>query len=339
MKVLVTGGAGYIGSTVASACIDAGITPVILDNLSTGSADFVQDRIFYRGDVGSAGLLGKIFADHPDIEATIHCAALASVEDSVRDPLAYYRENVAKTTTLLESLLAHGCHRLIFSSSAAIYRADGQPAISESAAIGATSPYGRTKVMAEQMFADVAESSPLRVISLRYFNPIGADPAMRSGRPGGRSTHALGLLIQAYQHGVPFKILGDRYATRDGTGLRDYVHVWDLALGHVAALRRFDALVPPHGERRYEAINLGSGSGATVRELITAFETVVGRRVRVQQVGPRAGDVPGAYASTVKAGELLGWTPTLSLPDGIRSALDWAASEAAKDHLLVPVQT
>ncbi len=339
MKVLVTGGAGYIGSTVASACIDAGITPVILDNLSTGSAEFVQDRIFYQGDVGSAGLLAQIFTDHPDIDATIHCAALASVEDSVRDPLAYYRENVAKTTTLLEALLAYDCHRLIFSSSAAIYRADGQPAITESAAIGATSPYGRTKVIAEQMFADVSASSPLRVISLRYFNPIGADPRMRSGRPGGRSTHALGLLIQAYERGVPFKIMGNRYATRDGTGVRDYVHVWDLALGHVAALRRFDSLLPPHGERRYEAINLGSGSGATVRELITAFESVVGRRVRVQQVGPRAGDVPGAYASTDKAGELLGWKPTLTLPDGIRSALEWAASEASREHLLVPAQT
>jgi UDP-glucose 4-epimerase len=339
MKVLITGGAGYIGSTVASACIDAGITPIILDNLSTGSADFVQDRIFYQGDVGSSRLLAQIFAEHPDIEATIHCAALASVEDSVRDPLAYYRENVAKTTTLLEALLAHGCHRLIFSSSAAIYRADGQPAISESAAIGATSPYGRTKVMAEQMFADVSASSPLRVISLRYFNPIGADPRMRSGRPGGRSTHALGLLIQAYQHGAPFTILGDRYETRDGTGLRDYVHVWDLALGHVAALRRFDTLLPPHGEHRYEAINLGSGNGATVRELVAAFESVVGRRVWVRQAGPRAGDVPGAYARTDKAGELLGWHPTLTLPDGIRSALEWAASEAAKHPVLVPAQS
>ena len=338
MKVLVTGGAGYIGSTVSSACADAGITPIVLDNLSNGSLEFVRDRVFYHGDIADADLLSQIFADHPDIDAVVHCAALATVESSVREPLRYYQENVAKTAALVKELLAHGCHRLIFSSSAAVYRAGGQSAIIESAELGASSPYGRTKIIAEQLFEDVSASTKLRVISLRYFNPIGADPRLRTGPQGGRGTHALGQMIHAYRHHADFQITGAGYATRDGTGVRDYVHVWDLALGHVAALRQFDTVVPPGAGRHYEAINLGSGTGATVRELVAAFEEVVGQRLDVKEVSARAGDAAGAYACTDKARRLLDWRPTLDITDGIRAALDWAERESRKARSMVPAQ-
>ncbi|MBT2224413.1 UDP-glucose 4-epimerase GalE [Nonomuraea sp. NEAU-A123] len=320
MRVLISGGAGFIGSTVASACLDAGITPVILDNLVTGRREFAEGRTFYEGDIADGALVDKIFAEQPGIEAVIHCAALIVVPDSVADPVGYYRANVTKSLEFVDHLLRNGCPRMIFSSSASIYRTGDDHTVDESSALDPQSPYARTKAVCEAMFADIAATRPIRVLSLRYFNPIGADPAMRTGLQLRRPSHALGKMIGAHEEGVPFEITGTDYSTRDGSGIRDYVHVWDLAAAHVAALQRFDALSDAEA-----VINLGTGSGTTVRELVDAFNRVVARPVEVVETERRPGDVAGAYTRSDLADRLLGWRPRYSIEDGIRHSLEWAA--------------
>jgi UDP-glucose 4-epimerase len=322
VKVLITGGAGYIGSTVASACLDAGITPVILDNLVTGRREFTGQREFYEGDIADGALLDKIFAEHPGIEAVVHCAALIVVPDSVSDPVRYYQWNVAKSLEMLQHLIRNGCHRLLFSSSAAIYQASEGGSVDEDSPIVPLSPYGRTKAVCESMFADIAAGTPLRVVSLRYFNPIGADPQLRSGLQLRYPSHALGKLIAAHKAGEAFRITGTDYPTRDGSGIRDYVHVWDLAAAHLAALGSFDAAL---GAATSVAINLGTGTGTTVRELVAAFNNVVETPVTVVEAPPRPGDPAGAFTRSERARRLLGWQPAHSLADGIRDSLRWAA--------------
>ncbi|AUG79141.1 UDP-glucose 4-epimerase [Kitasatospora sp. MMS16-BH015] len=321
MKILISGGAGYIGSTVASACIDAGITPVILDSLVTGRREFTAGRAFYQGDIADGGLIDRIFAEHPDIRAVVHCAALIVVPDSVADPVGYYRANVAKTLDFTDHLLRNGCGRLIFSSSAAIYQANDDLTVREDSAIGTQSPYARTKAVCEGMLADIAATQPIRALSLRYFNPIGADPQMRTGLQLARPSHALGKLIEARDTGVPFRVTGTDWPTRDGSGIRDYIHVWDLAAAHVAAVRHFDEILDE--TTRSTAINLGTGTGTTVRELAAAFNTVSATPVATVDAPARPGDVAGAYTVSDRAKRLLGWEATHSLTDGIRDSLEW----------------
>jgi UDP-glucose 4-epimerase len=320
MKVLITGGAGFIGSTVASACLDAGISPVLLDNLVTGRREFAVGRACYAGDIADGLLVDRIFAEHPDIYAVVHCAALIVVPDSVADPLGYWRANVAKSLEFAGHLLRNGCGRLVFSSSAAIYRAGDDLTVDEDSPVDPQSPYARTKAVCEAMFADIAASRPLRVLSLRYFNPIGADPKMRTGLQLARPTHALGQMIRAHEEGVPFVITGTDWPTRDGTGLRDYVHVWDLAAAHVAALTQFDSLPD-----QVAVINLGTGTGTTVRELVEAFNRVADQSIQVREAGRRPGDVAGAYTRVDRAERILGWRAQHDLTEGIRHSLQWAA--------------
>ncbi|MDX3109481.1 UDP-glucose 4-epimerase GalE [Nonomuraea angiospora] len=317
MRVLITGGAGYIGSTVASACLDAGIEPVILDNLITGRREFAKGRAFYEGDISDGPLIDKIFAEYPDIEAVVHCAALIVVPDSVADPIGYYRANVTKSLEFVDHLIRNGCTRMIFSSSASIYRTGDDHTVTEDSPLDPQSPYARTKAVCEAMFADIAAGRPIKILSLRYFNPIGADPEMRTGLQLRRPSHALGKMIEAYEEGVPFRITGTGYPTRDGTGIRDYVHVWDLATAHVAALRRFDGL-------DVDVINLGTGAGTTVRELAEAFNRVVDRPIEVVETDPRPGDVAGAYTRSDRARSLLDWQARYSVEEGIRHSLQWA---------------
>jgi UDP-glucose 4-epimerase len=238
LKVLIAGGAGYIGSTIASACLDSGISPVILDSLVTGRREFTAGREFYEGDIADGPLVDRIFAEHPDIGAVIHCAALIVVPDSVADPVGYYRANVEKSLEFAAHLLRNGCQRLIFSSSAAIYRSGDDLIVDEESPVDPQSPYARTKAVCEAMFADIASAEPIRVLSLRYFNPIGSDPKMRTGLQLRRPTHALGKMIQAHDEGVPFLVTRTDYPTRDGSGIRDYIHVWDLAAAHAVPLAR-----------------------------------------------------------------------------------------------------
>ena len=324
MKVLIAGGAGYIGSTIASACLDAGISPVILDSLVTGRREFAAGREFYEGDIADGPLVDRIFTEHPDINAVIHCGALIVVPDSVADPVGYYRANVTKSLDFATHLLRNGCGRLIFSSSAAIYRAAEDLTVDEGSPIDPQSPYARTKAVCEAMFADIAAAQPIRVLSLRYFNPIGADPKMRTGLQLPRPTHALGKMIEAQEEGIPFLITGTDYPTRDGSGIRDYIHVWDLAAAHVAALEGFDALPGPA-----TVINLGTGRGTTVRELLDAFNRVAASPIEARDAGPRPGDVIGAFTRIDRAERLLGWRPQYDITEGIRHSLEWAAIREA----------
>ncbi|WP_326560182.1 UDP-glucose 4-epimerase GalE [Micromonospora sp. NBC_01796] len=329
MKVLVAGGAGFIGSTVVSACLDDGLVPVILDNLNTGRREFTRDRIFYQGDIADGALIDRIFADHPDITAVVHAAALIVVPESVAQPLRYYRENVGKSVDFLDHLLRNGCQRVLFSSSAAIYRPGEDFSVDENSDLEPTSPYGRTKAMLETILADTAAATDLRALSLRYFNPIGADPTMRTGLQLRRPSHALGMMISALEKDTEFLVTGVDWPTRDGSGIRDYIHVWDLARAHVQALRRFDDILPVGAQRSYEVINLGTGNGTTVKEFVTAFNAVSDRPLRVRETGPRPGDSAGSYTRTGRARQLLDWKAELTLEDGIRHSLAWAAQRDA----------
>lgn len=321
--VLVTGGAGYIGSTICSALEDAGHHPVVLDSLVNGDDGMVGNRPFYRGDVSDPRVIAQIFADHPDLSCCIHCAALAIVPDSVARPLDYYSNNVSCTIDLVRSLLHHGCRKIVFSSSASVYDTNHGSEVTETSATLPLSPYARTKLIMEMVLEDLARASGLKALSLRYFNPIGADPKMRSGQRQRVASQIMSVLVEVASGRRPaFHVTGTDWPTRDGTGVRDYVHVWDLARAHVAAVERIDDIFSDEGGS--EIINLGTGSGVTVREFVDSFQRVIGRRIATIDTPPRPGDVAGAYASIAKAERLLGWRPELSLEDGIRHALEWS---------------
>ncbi|MCM0675887.1 UDP-glucose 4-epimerase GalE [Micromonospora phytophila] len=323
-KYLITGGAGFIGSTIGSALLDRGITPVILDDLSTGRASFAAGRPFYRGDIADGALLDRIFAEHPEIRATVHCAGVIVVPESMRDPLRYYRENLAKSVELVRHLVRNGCRRVLFSSTAALYRPGDGFAVDESSPVHPISPYARTKAMVETVLADCARAGELSVVALRYFNPIGADPLLRTGLQLRNPTHALGRMIEASLTGAEFPITGTDWPTRDGSAIRDYVHVWDLAEAHVAALAHFDDVVAA-GADGFTALNIGTGVGTTVRELLAAFAAVTGQRLPHREAGPRPGDVPGVYNRSLRYRDLLRWSPRFGVEDGIRHALRWRA--------------
>jgi UDP-glucose 4-epimerase len=321
VKILIAGGAGYIGSTIALACADAGITPVILDNLVAGRPEFAEGHPFYEGDIADGDLIDKIFAEHPDIHAAIHAAALIVVPDSVADPIRYYRANVTGSLEFAAHLLRNNCTRLIFSSSASIYQVSDDLTVTEDSPVDPQSPYARSKAITEAMFADIAAATPLRILSLRYFNPIGADPQMRTGLQNPRPSHALGKIIQASSERTVFHVTGTHYPTRDGSGIRDYIHVWDLATAHVAAVREFDEIMTDTNV----VINLGTGTGTTVRELVLAFNRVTGETIETADAPARPGDVAGAYTRIDRARRLLGWEPRFGIEDGIRDSLQWAA--------------
>jgi UDP-glucose 4-epimerase len=324
VKILVTGGAGYIGSTTAKALEVAGHVPVVLDSLLTGPQAFVRDRIFYEGDIGDRALVSRIVDEHPDLDATIHMAARIVVPESVEKPYEYYRDNVAKSLELFDQLEELGKPRVVFSSSGSLYAVKDSFEVTEDDPLAPTSPYARTKWMIEQVLEDMAAATDLRAITLRYFNPIGSDPDLESGIYAKEPSHVLGQLVMAAR-GLRdgFTITGTDHPTRDGTGMRDYLHVWDLAMAHVRAVERFDDVVEAAGTPSV-VINVGRGEGVTVRELITAFERVSGHDVPVTEAPPRPGDAVGAYANVDRSRELLRWQTELSLDEAIASALAWA---------------
>ncbi|WP_407571583.1 UDP-glucose 4-epimerase GalE [Deinococcus altitudinis] len=343
MKVLVTGGAGFIGSTTCSALEDAGHTPVVLDSLVNGPEVFTRGRIFYQGDIADVALIRRIFAEHPDIVATLHFAARIVVTESVALPALYYRENVMGSLTLFETLLELEQTQVIFSSSASIYDSPANLRVDENSPLKSLSPYARSKRMTEEMLEDLcaasqATVSPMRAIALRYFNPVGADPKLRSGPYAADPTHILGRLMAAAQGRADgFEITGTDYPTRDGSGLRDYIHVWDLAQAHVAALENFDgaflaAARNGHGEVSFLPINVGSGNGVTVRELVTAFEAASPTLVTVRSGPRRPGDSAGAHADTTRARDYLNWTAQLTVAEAMASAFAW---EAVREERLI----
>jgi UDP-glucose 4-epimerase len=325
MKVLVTGGAGYIGSVTAKALEVAGHTPVILDSLLTGPREFVGDRIFYEGDIADRGLLSRIVEEHPDLDCTIHMAARIVVPESVAQPYLYYRDNVAKSLELFDQLTELDKPRILFSSSASLYAEVPDFEVTEESPLDPPSPYARTKRMMEQVLEDMARATDLRALILRYFNPIGADPDLETGVYVREPSHVLGQLTMAARgQKDAFTITGTEHPTRDGTGIRDYVHVWDLAQSHVVAVERFDRVLEAEGAPS-SIINVGTGSGVTVRELVETFQEVFGKEVPVELGPPRPGDAVGAFANVDKARAVLGWESSYSLAEGIESALAFAA--------------
>jgi UDP-glucose 4-epimerase len=323
MKVLVTGGAGYLGSITSKALEEAGHTPVILDSLLTGPRVFVKDRIFYEGDIADRQLVRRVVDEHPDLDATIHMAARIIVPESVSQPYEYYRDNVAKSLELFDELEKLGKPRVLFSSSASLYALKPEFEVLESDALDPGSPYARTKRMMEMVLEDMARATDLRAIILRYFNPIGSDPDLESGIYDKEPSHVLGQLVMAAR-GIKdtFTITGTDHPTRDGTGIRDYIPVWDLAQAHVRAVEKFDEVLAAV-DAPSTIINVGTGSGVTVRELVASFERVFGHEVPVTEAPPRPGDAVGAYANVDRSAELLGWKTTLTLDDAIASALAW----------------
>jgi len=326
MKVLITGGAGYIGSTIASVLLDHGHTPVILDSLVTGRREFTKDRIFYEADISDRAMLRRVFSDHPDIQGTIHCAALIVVPESVSRPYDYYRENVVKSMEFFKALSDLGYLRVVFSSSAAVYNVVPGFMVTEEAPLRPLSPYSRTKFMMEMVLKDFCAAYGMQGIALRYFNPIGSDPQMRTGLHIKHPSHLIGKLVEVSMGREPvFNLTGIDWPTRDGSGIRDYLHVWDLALAHLKAIENFDKAIAEGSEDEvdYTVINLGTGNGVTVKEFLVAFEHVVGKQLPVAIQPPRPGDIAGAYANADKAKRLLGWKAEKSIEEGIADALKW----------------
>ena len=328
-KVLVTGGAGFIGSHTAVELAAAGYRPVIVDNLANsdrkvlaGIAALVGYEVpFYEVDCTDAPALDAVFRQEGPFAGVIHFAAYKAVGESVERPTAYFLNNIGSTAVLLEAMAAHPSGRLVFSSSCTVY---GEPAsipVDETAPIRpAESPYGYTKQACERLIGDQVTAAPgFRATLLRYFNPIGAHPSARIGElPIGRPNNLIPFLTQAVA-GLrePLTVFGDDYPTPDGTCIRDYIHVVDLARAHVAAL------AAPDGEERLSVYNLGTGAGASVKEVVAAFEEATGRAVP-HRMGPRrAGDVVAIFADAQKAERELGWRTERSLKEALADAWRW----------------
>lgn len=312
-KILVTGGAGYIGSHTLIELIAAGFTPVVYDNLSNSSpASLVrvqqivgQSIEFIEGDILDTQLLAKTFAAH-DFTAVIHFAGLKAVGESVAKPLWYYQNNVAGTLNLLDAMTNANVKNLIFSSSATVYGDPEALPIVESSPRSATNPYGQSKLMIEHVLEDLAKSdNHWQLISLRYFNPIGAHHTGTIGEnPNGIPNNLMPYVSQVAVGKLPqLSVFGNDYDTVDGTGVRDYIHVVDLAKGHVAALQYLEHQT----QLGFEPINLGTGKGTSVLELVNAFIKTTGQPVPYSIAPRRPGDIASCYASSDKAKHLLGW--------------------------------
>ncbi|WP_203567448.1 UDP-glucose 4-epimerase GalE [Aestuariimicrobium ganziense] len=319
MRIVITGGAGYIGSTIASACEDAGHKVVIVDDFSAGRREFVGERPLYEGDFADPELWLRLVAAQ-QVDAVVHCAAKIVVPESVEQPLAYYENNVGKTIDLLGILAEHAVNRVLFSSSASIYATDENFQVTEDSALDPQSPYATTKFMMEFILRDAARASDLHAISLRYFNPIGSDPKLRSGQQIEHPSHVLGKMIDAWLEKRPFTVTGVDWPTRDGSGIRDYIHIWDLAEAHVAALEKFDEVTE---DDPYQVINIGTGNGVTVKELADALQEATGEPLQVEEGPARPGDVAGAYTVSTRAADLLGWKAQFTEADGVRDAIAW----------------
>ena len=317
MNVLVTGGAGLIGSVVSTALINRGYTPIIIDSLAAGDRRFLKNRLGYVTDICDIEfIIGIVKKYH--IKSCIHLAAKISVEESVRDPLLYYKENVAKSIKLFEALKRNNVNKIIFSSSASVYDASKNFEVTEESPLNPLSPYANTKMIMEMILKD-SVSETFKAISLRYFNLIGACKSGFSGPYDDNPSHLLGMLIKAKKENKPFTIFGDDWGTRDKTTIRDFIHVQDLADAHVLALDKFEEVTR---DKNYEVINLGTGKGTTVKEFVSAFIKVAGE-IEVKYEKRRAGDVIGAYTNTQKAEELLGFKAKYSIEEGIEDTFKW----------------
>ena len=329
--ILVTGGAGYIGSHACLALLQAGAEVLVLDNLCNSSAESLQRvaricgraPLFVRGDIRDAALLGRLFRSH-NIAAVLHFAGLKAVGESVHEPLAYYENNVAGSVTLCQAMARAGVFRLVFSSSATVYGAPERMPVREDFPTGApTSPYGRSKLMVEEALHDLADSDPRwRIALLRYFNPIGAHESGLIGEdPNGAPNNLLPYVCQvAVGQRQELTVFGADYPTRDGTGVRDYIHVLDLADGHLKALQAISTCPGLH------VWNLGTGHGYSVLEVIKAFERACGRAIPYRVAARRAGDIAECWADPSRAAGELGWRASRGLEAMVGDAWRWQAN-------------
>lgn len=316
-KILVTGGTGFIGSHTCVALINAGYQVVVMDNLCNSKVEAIA-RIemitgkhlrFYRTDMRDKNGIRQIFEDNK-IDAVIHFAGLKAVGESVEKPLEYYENNISGTLTVLEVMREFQCSILIFSSSATVYGSHNVVPYQEDMSTSATNPYGYTKVMIEQILRDVCLAQPkCSAVALRYFNPIGAhESGLLGENPNGIPNNLVPYVAQVAMGKLDcVRVFGNDYDTPDGTGVRDYIHVMDLAVGHVAAL----AYAVNHPG--FEAINLGTGKGSSVLDVVHAYEKACGKKIPVKFVDRRAGDIATSYADVTKAKELLGWETVYDL--------------------------
>jgi len=316
-NILVTGGAGYIGSHTCKALSRRGLTPVVLDNLVYGHPWAVQWGPLVRGDIADRGLLDQLFETYRPA-AVLHFAAFAYVGESVTDPGKYWRNNAAGTLTLLEAMRDHGCRRLVFSSTCATYGLPRQVPMSEEHPQWPVNPYGWSKLAVERMIADFGAAHGLGAVILRYFNAAGADPETRLGEEHDPETHLIPLVLRAAQDPAhPVTVFGGDYDTPDGTCIRDYIHVSDLARAHLAALDRLD-------RKGSAAFNLGTGQGHSVREVIRTAEQVTGREIRPLAGERRPGDPPRLVASGDLARRELDFEPEYpGLAEIIGHAWNW----------------
>ncbi|MFK0164858.1 UDP-glucose 4-epimerase GalE [Rhizobium sp. NPDC090279] len=317
--VLVVGGAGYIGSHTCLDLANKGFQPVVYDNFSNGHREFVKWGPAEEGDIRDRARLDEVLAKHKPA-AILHFAALIEVGESVKDPVSFYENNVIGTLTLLSAAQAAGVKAFVFSSTCATYGLPQSVPLDESHQQVPINPYGRTKYIVEQALADYDQYKGLRSVVLRYFNAAGADFEGRIGEWHTPETHAIPLAIDAaLGRRQGFKVFGSDYDTRDGTCVRDYIHVLDLADAHVRAveylLRGGDSV----------ALNLGTGTGTTVKELLGTIETVSNRPFPVEYVGRREGDSTTLVANNDKARDILGWSPQYDLTEIIQSAWNWHA--------------
>ncbi len=330
MRILVTGGAGYIGSHTCLELLQAGHEVVVVDNLSNSKVESlrrVQELtgravVFHRADLRDAEALDAIFR-RDQVEAVLHFAGLKAVAESVAIPLSYYHNNITGTLVLCEAMQAHGVRNLVFSSSATVYGVPAAVPITEDFPLAATNPYGRSKLMIEDILRDLFVSdASWNIALLRYFNPVGAHPSGRIGEdPAGIPNNLMPFVAQVATGKLPeLSVFGGDYPTPDGTGVRDYIHVVDVALGHLAAL---DKLATNPGVVTY---NLGTGRGYSVLEMVAAFEQASGRKVPYKIVGRRPGDAALSYADASKAGAELGWVATRDLAQMCADSWRWQSA-------------
>ena len=317
-RILVTGGAGYVGSHACKALREAGLVPVTFDNLSRGHRELVRYGPLEEGDLRDPGRLMDVLAYHKPI-AVMHFAALAYVGESVSEPWLYYENNFVGALNLVGAARRTGVDKFIFSSTCATYGAQERQPISENAAPSPVSPYGRSKLMVEYALRDIGPACGLRSVSLRYFNACGADPSAEIGEMHDPEPHLIPRLLMAAAGDIDsFDLFGTDYPTPDGTAIRDYVHVNDLADAHVAALRYLRAGGPT------TAFNLGTGRGHSVREVIDAAKRATGRNIRVRHTGRRTGDPPVLVADASLARKVLDFDPKwLDIETIIASAWQW----------------
>jgi len=338
-KILVTGGAGYIGSHTVVELVKAGFSPIIVDDFRN-SKRFILDRInaltkytipFYEIDCNDSSQMKQVFTDHPDLNGVVHFAAHKAVGESVNHPLMYYKNNVGSLVVLLELMEKHKVKNLVFSSSCTVYGEPDAPVVTEETELQtATSPYGETKLICEKIIRHTQSTSDnLQATLLRYFNPVGAHPSATLGElPQGIPNNLLPYLTQTV-NGIRevLTIYGDDYEnTLDGTCVRDYIHVVDLANAHVRALEWLNNKTAPI----VETFNIGTGSGSSVLEVITTFENVNNKKVNYRVGAKREGDVEQIYANATKANTVLGWECKFTLGDSLKHSWEWEKSISKK---------